>query len=408
MLRKKWLAAAAVVLVATTVGLAWPRDDYLLQVHMPTAAGTFVGARVTIAGQEVGKVTEVGVLGDKARVTVTVDDANAPMPSGTTARTNWSSVIGVRTVELLPGPDKNPDLPSGHAIPAKAERVELDDVLATLDAPTRKRLKSAVAGLRRATEGNEANLNETLKTAGPAVGALGEVLRGLGEDGPAIRALVANLHQLTSTLSNRRAELSGTVRNLSDLVGSAAGQQGQLKAAVGEVPSTAKAGSKMFGRVPAAVDAAAPLLRDLRPATERLPAIARDLRPVLTELRPTVDALRPTLASAQTVLRYTPDLLDSAHATVPGVRDAVGSARPAVSFLRPYTPEVIGFLSNWTSLFSGKNASGHFGRALVVESSTSVTDNPGVLPPGTELDPRPAPGSLAGQPWTDANGDGIR
>jgi phospholipid/cholesterol/gamma-HCH transport system substrate-binding protein len=281
-------------------------------------------------------------------------------------------------------------------------------VLAALDPKTRKRLRSVVAQLQQTLDGREPDVNATMTTAGPAVEALGELLRGVGQDGPAIRQLVTKLRRVVTTLSDRDADLGGTVRNLGRFVGSTARQQEQLKAALDELPSTVRAGSKLFGKVPGAVDATVPLLRELRPATRELPEVARNLGPVLRELRPTVDALRPTLGAARSLLAYTPELLDTAHETLPGMREAVDQVQPAARFLRPYTPEVIGYLSNWTSLFSGKNPSGHFGRALITNSASAATDNPGIVPPGMKQDPAPAPGSLVGQPWTDANGDGIR
>jgi len=213
---------------------------------------------------------------------------------------------------------------------------------------------------------------------------------------------------MTQTLSRRDQELAATVQNLSGLVSAAADQQEQIRAALGEVPGTVRAGSDFFSRVPAAIDATIPLLEDLRPATAKLPSVAKNLNPVLNDLRPTVAELRPALQAARTLLGETPDLLDMADATIPGLNDAVTSLLPAVAFLRPYTPEIIGFLSNWTSLFSAKNAAGHFGRAMVPISASMLNDNPGVLPPGMTQDKAPLPGELAGQPWTDANGDGVR
>ncbi|NKQ54228.1 MCE family protein [Amycolatopsis sp. K13G38] len=407
MRRLIWVMVAVAV-VAGVVTVLLHQDDYELHVVMPTASGTFVGARTTIEGQQVGQVTAIAVRGDKAEITVTVDSDHAPMHAGTSARIDWNSVLGVRTVELLPGPSNNPELPSGRTVFSDTQRVELDDVLAALDAPTRQHVQSLVGQLQQTLQGRENDLNGTLRTAGPMVAALADVLRGVGQDGPAIRGLITQLDQLVGTLDNRHNELSGTVTDLHQLVSQLASRAGQLQAALGELPSTLRAGTDAFQRVPSAVDATVPLLRDLRPTADQLPALAQNLSPVLTRLGPTVAALRPTLTAAQSLLDTTPGLLDSADATVPGVTQAVQSLSPAVSFLRPYTPEVVGFVTNWTSLFSNMNASGHLGRALVTESASSVNNNPGLVPPGMQQDPRPAPGSLAGQPWTDANGDGIR
>jgi phospholipid/cholesterol/gamma-HCH transport system substrate-binding protein len=78
-----------------------------------------------------------------------------------------------------------------------------------------------------------------------------------------------------------------------------------------------------------------------------------------------------------------------------------------LNFLRPYTPELQGFLSNWASAFSGYNANGHYARFLAQAGPASVDANPGIMPPGVTSDPYPLPGANVGQPWTDAFGSSV-
>ncbi|WP_245818890.1 MlaD family protein [Haloechinothrix alba] len=400
------MTTVALLLAAGAGLVAFGAKSYEVQVLMPTADGTFVGGQVVLRGQEVGEITELGTQGDKALITATVDEEHAPLPAGTTARVSWESLLGTRVLELLPGQQKNPALRSGSMIESNIERVELDDVLAMLDEPTRDRVQGLVKQLNQTLQGREKEVGDTLNTAGPAVQAVGEVMRAVGEDGPAIRNLVKRLHAMTSELAPRRSELEQTVQNLGRLTSATAGKQEQLRTALAELPSTVREATTTLDRVPRTVDATVPLLRDLRPAAERLPSVARNLSPVLAELRPTLGDLKPTLASANSLLRYTPGLLDATHATLPGVDDAVTTLQPAVAFLRPYAPELTGWLTNWASVFANQNSSGNIGRILVSLSGTSL--NNGVLPPGMKQDPEPAPGSIAGQPWVDANGDGMR
>lgn len=404
----------AVVLLLLALGAAKVvsgRDPYTINVLVPAADDTYPGTRVTLAGRPVGEVSAVGVDGDMAKLTLHIDDSAAPLPSGTLARIAWNSVIGRRTIELTAAPRSNPAMPSGKTIRSKTERVELDDIIAALDAPTRAKVQRLVAQLDATLDGNEKAVNTTLSSAGPFVEALGQVLRGVGQDGPAIKALVTRLRQVTDVLAQRHSDVSATVANLTALTTEAARQQQQLATALDTVPSTLRAGTAFFGKVPAAVDKALPLVQRLRPATDQLPAVAAKLNPVLTDLSPTVAELRPTLAAASELLGETPGLLDSTSATLPDVTTALATLQPAVSFLRPYTPEVVGFLTNWASLFSAKNNQGHFGRALVPAGAASFNGYPLDLTnviPGMLQTREPAPGSLAGQPWTDANGDAIR
>jgi len=412
--KKNLIAAGALAALLLVLGVRQlGGDPYEVKFLMPSFNSGYEKSAVTIAGERVGEITDVRVVDGQALVTATVDDAHAPLHAGTRARLAWRNAIGARTLDITPGPGTNPELPSGKQITTAAEPVQLDDVLASLDAPTRANLQKVVANLRKTLGGNEKNLNRTVETAGPLVAALGDVLNGIGQDGPAIRALVTDLEQLTSRLNARDAETEETLLKLRTLVSAAAGQQRQISSALDDLPGTVEAGTSFFEKVPGAVDQAVPLINDLQPTVRQLPRLAAKLNPVLTDLRPTVDELGPTLASARQLLAVTPGLLDTGSATIPGITTTLGRLGPAVDFLRPYTPEVIGFLTNWTSLFSAKNSAGHFGRALVPASATSFNSNPtGIVPPGMTRWDAPGPGANGavanGTQVLDANGDVIR
>lgn len=402
-------AGAALLLVAAS-WFAWgPADSYEVDVLVPSAEGIHPGSRVLLDGKYAGTVREVGVMGESARITLEIGEDHAPLHAGTTARIRWNSLVGRRTVDLQRGPESNPVLASGKLIESDVERVELDDVLAALDAPTRANVQELVGELEAVLDGNERTLRQTISEAGPFVEELGAVLASVGSDAPAIRSLVTQLRRVTATLSDRDTAMARTVSDLSETVTAATERQQEIAAVLDELPSTIDSGTSFLDKVPGTVDAAIPLLTDLRPATRQLPAVAQRLDPVLRDLRPVVAELRPTLAAADRLLELTPGLLSAGSEAIPDLDATLESLQPAVAFLRPYTPEVIGFLSNWASLFSAKNASGHFGRALIPASASSFTSlPPGIVPPGMTQWTEPQPGQLVGQTWTDANGDGIR
>lgn len=406
---RPWLIGGVVAAVAV-VGLkaASGEDPYRLDVVTPAADGLVTGSEVRIGGQDVGEVAEIKVEGDQARLLLDLDPDNAPLHAGTTVHVRWNSVVGRRYVDVTPGPQSNPALPEGKMLKADTERVELDDIVKALDEPTRAKVKKLVSQLDTTLNRSDADINATIEEAGPFVEGLGEILEGVGKDGEAISALVTNLRQVTQALSARDAGVADTVQDLRALVAVAVRQAGQVRTALDEVPATLRTAKAFFGKVPGAVDETVPLLDDLQPAIAKLPSVARRLDPVLRDLRPVVAELRPTLNAADELLQETPGLLSIATQTVPDLETALAQLQPAVSFLRPYTPEITGFLTNWASLFSAKNGAGHFGRALIPASVSSFNSNPGILPPFMFQAQEPEPGSLIEQPWTDANGDGVR
>lgn len=402
------IGVLVVALVAWGTSTLVANPAYSVQLVMPSAANLVTGSRVQIKGVDVGEVEDLSTRSGRAIVNVSVSGQHAPLHSGTTARVVWSSALGERVVELDPGPASNPKLPEGALLQARPTHVEVDDLLAALDAPTREKLKSLVAGLDRTMAGHEDKLNETLKTAGPAVGALGQVLEGVGRDGPAIRALVTRLHAMAGPLAQRQEQLREIVTTAERFTGATAQRQRQLAEGLRQVPATLDAANSALKRVPKAADASIPLLNDLQPATRRLPSVAHNLSPLLVDLRPAAARLRPVLKATRSVLQNTPTMLDMSHGVLPSMTRTFDKSAPAVRFLRPYTPELIGWLSNWGNAFSTYDAQGNLAHVLLTASSASLNNNPGVKPPGIQHDLRPPPGAAEGQPWTDANGDGIR
>src|ERR1700759_5371642 len=144
------IASAVVLLILVAAAVFVPNaHQYKLQILMPSAEGTFEDGKVLIAGQIAGRIDDLSVLDNKALVPVSIEKQYAPLHAGTTARVDWKAVVRARVLELLPGPASNPPLPSGSRVVSTIDRVELDNVLAALDAPTRAHVNSLVEQLDR-------------------------------------------------------------------------------------------------------------------------------------------------------------------------------------------------------------------------------------------------------------------
>ncbi|NMO91477.1 MlaD family protein [Actinomycetospora sp. TBRC 11914] len=402
------VVAVAGIVTAVTAATA----PYRLQVVMPSALGLTTGTPVQLAGRDAGTITGLDARGDQAIATVELPtgDSDVPLPlhAGTVVRVESRSVLGERFLAVDPGPATAAALPDDALIPAGSAQVTLEDVLDALDPATRSHLASTVRELDGTLHGREDDANQMLETAGPTVDALGAVLDAVGDDGPAIRELVTNAHQVTQVLAQRRGAVAGTVRDLGTLTDAVATRQQQLSDGLAELPGALDATRNALDKVPDATDAADPLLDDLRPAADRLPGVAGDLRSVLGQLQPTLAQLKPTLQAANALLGDTPGLLDRTHHTVPQLTEAVQRSAPAVAFLRPYAPETAGFLGNWGNFFSSYDSTGHVARALFTGGQTTLNEQPPAPPVGGVIDRTPAPGAAGGQPWTDANGDAAR
>ena len=399
--------ALALGLVGGGAALIGSSDGYEVKLVLPSAAQLADGSPVWIDGAHAGDITDLTVRDGKAVVTVSLDHDYAPLHSGTTTRVEWNSAVGERMLTIYPGAPANAEIPQGSFVAAESRQIEVDQVLATLDPATRKQLDSLVRELHGTLDGREADVRDTIAGASSTVGALGEILSAVGKDGPAIRSLITQLRQMTDLAASRRSSVAGIVSHLDSATGRVAAQQRALSASLHELPGTLRTAQTTLDKVPTAAASTKDLLDDLRPAASRLPSVAGNLGPLLTDLRPTVAQLRPLLGSAYQLLGETPALLDTTSQVVPRTSSLISALAPALSFLRPYTPEGVGMLANWGQAFAPYDGSGHVWAGLLAPGTNSL-DESVVQPIGSRRDPEPAPGQIVGQPWVDATGSGLR
>lgn len=407
MLSPRWIAGGLAAAAAVGVLLVQDQDGYDVQLVMPSAAQLSNRTPVWIDGRQVGKVSDLGLKDGKALVTITIDDDAAPLHTGTTTRIEWVSAVGERVLSVNPGPTSNAEIPEGSYVEAVSTQVEVDQVLTALDAKTRKRVASLVGRLQTTVDGRESELNDTITQASGTVDALGEVLRAVGADGPAIRAIVRDLSALLGTTADRREQVSASVADLSAVADAVAGEQKALSAMLKQLPSTLDTATTTLGKVPAASEQTIGLLGDLEPSTRRLRSVSRNLAPVLVDLRPTVAELRPLLDSADELLGRTPALLDSSHAVLPDLSGMLSDLNPAIAFIRPYTPEGIGGLHNWGQAFAPYDGAGHTWAGLLAPGTNALNESLVPLPTARQ-NPEPHPGQAEGQPWIDATGSKVQ
>src|SRR3546814_7533092 len=88
----------------------------------------------------------------KAVVTAEIQDDKAPLPAGTRGRIRWESVLGARTLEVLPGKKGNADLPSGSLLTGNVESAELRSEEHTSELQSLMRISYAVFCFHKKTK----------------------------------------------------------------------------------------------------------------------------------------------------------------------------------------------------------------------------------------------------------------
>jgi ABC-type transporter Mla subunit MlaD len=148
--------------------------------------------------------------------------------------------------------------------------------------------------------------------------------------------------------------------------------------------------------------------------------VTTQLAPGVTQLRQTVapldrlfatvDAVAPdaeaTLTTAGRAAPQITALLRKATSLMPTIGSDIDQARPDLDCIRPYTPDIVSFFTNWAAFMSGTDGTNFVPRvvpsAILGAVSGAQQDTPGQaiarFPGLTDSFPRP-PGDAAGQPW---------
>ena len=412
MTEHRWVArgltlavAGALVFAISSVTVLSGRA-YQVKILLPDAAGVVEGTPVQVRGAPSGTVTGMYVKDGKAVVVATLKRFYAPLHTGTTVSVAYRALLGEHLVDLSPGPRANPTIPSGAMI-VGTNQVGLDQVLNSLDPATRARLVKLVPQLVALTSGRQGQIQATIATAAPAVSALGKVLSGIGADSVTLQQLVTDLDSMVTQAVGKQQAIDQTIGGLTAALQAVASHQSQLGPAVAALPGTLQQATSTFAQLPVSAAQVDPLLQSLEPAVQQLPAVATELRPVLQGLVPVASELVPVLTGLQGVLQVAPPLLSGARAVAPGLGRAVGQLVPATSFLRPYTPELIGWLENWGSAAANYDSNGNYARIWVNAGPGNLNVLPATVPAVNQVDPfRPA-GALASGAGTDAAGSAL-
>src|SRR5437588_6293692 len=146
----KWLIVLAVIVVfgvfsfRTISGIA----AYRLKVPLETAAGLYPGSDVMIAGSRAGGVEDIKASENGALVTIIIDSDHAPVRKDATVTLRPKSLLGEKYLALDPGRSSQ-TLSSGAVVPEQqvSASVELQQVINTLDEPTREKLQTLLLEL---------------------------------------------------------------------------------------------------------------------------------------------------------------------------------------------------------------------------------------------------------------------
>jgi phospholipid/cholesterol/gamma-HCH transport system substrate-binding protein len=297
------------------------KDFVELEAELTTAQAVTPGQgqTVNIAGVEVGEIASVELENGKAVIGMNIERDHAEIYRDATILLRPKTGLKDMVAELTPGTPDAGELGEGQRIPASQTLpdVNLDEILAALDADTRDYLRLLLGDGAQALKGNGRELAQAIRRFEPTARYAREANEQLARRRQNLRRVVHNFSLLMEELGDRDAQLANFVDSSNQVFATLARQEGNIRETLRELPSTLDETQDALASVNAMAEELGPTLEDLRPAARALGPALRDTRPFLAETTPIIrDELRPfARAALPTVRELRPAMRDLAAAT---------------------------------------------------------------------------------------------
>lgn len=381
------LGALLVAVVVVAVVLLGSSSAHTYKLTFQNAGQLVKDDDVQVGGRRIGSIRKIELTDDnRAQVTVEVEEPYAPLHAGTTATIRATSLSGVanRYIALTPAPNSAPKLADGGLLTAESTTspVDLDQLFDTLDPPTRKALQDVIKGSATQYKGRGAVNNRAARYFNPAISTAARLVNEVDRDQQAFEDLIVHGAKVTTALAERRADLTGLVTNTNTTAAAIGDENVALSEALGILPDTLRKGNTTFVNLRATLDDLDNLTDASLPATKRLAPFFRALRPLVADARPTIRDLRKLVTQPGSnndlieLLGKAPKLASLAKTTFPDTITALRKTTPVLDFIRPYTPDFVGWLRDFGQGAANYDANGHYARIQPIFNAYQFSDTP--------------------------------
>jgi phospholipid/cholesterol/gamma-HCH transport system substrate-binding protein len=200
------------------------------------ASGLRSGDNVRVAGVRVGRVDNVSLEGEAAKVSFTVNRSQ-PLFSNTKVAIRYQNLIGQRFLALLPGSGAAPVLKAGSQIPQGSTEDALDltvvingfqPLFQVISPDDVNRLSASIVSVLQGEGGSLVNLLRTTseltghladrdQLIGRVISNFATVLTDLGQRNGQVDELIGQLHRLVAAGAADRDQIGGSIDALSGL-----------------------------------------------------------------------------------------------------------------------------------------------------------------------------------------------
>jgi len=326
-IREHWKDFAAIVgLLLVTVVVAgyilgherfvfpWQSQPFTINASFQTAQAVTPGQgqSVRVSGVQIGLVGGVTLKNGEGIVQMDIDSKYKGL-----IKKNWTALIRPRTglddmfIELSPGIGSAPVAKPGYTIPISNTMpvVNLDEILASLDADSREYLDLLVNGAGQGLAKNGGDeLAQVMERFEPTHQDLARLNGAVAQRGKDLQQLVNSLRRLNDALAAKQTQIVQLVDSSEKVFAAFASEDSNVSRAVGDLPATLQQTTATLGKVQAFAQALGPAATNLLPAVKAIPAanqaltalavpgapiVKNQIRPFVIASRPVVRNLRP-------------------------------------------------------------------------------------------------------------------
>jgi phospholipid/cholesterol/gamma-HCH transport system substrate-binding protein len=378
------VAAVAVAVIAVVLILLGSGSSYRVKAVFINASQIVTGDQVQVGGNPVGSVSSISLTPNgQAQLTLTItNSAFMPLKQGTEATVRQTSLSGVanRYVDLRLGPATAPSIPDNGVISTSktTSAVDLDQLFNTLNPRTRRALQDVIQGSATQYQGKGVQANQSAKYFGPALSSTDQVIQQVLRDQGAFTNFLANSSKLVTDVAARRNDLSSLVANANATAGAIARENTAFNTDLALLPSTLRKANTTFVNLRSTLVDLTTLVNTSKPGAPKLAPFFKALRPLVSSARPTFKALSRVLFlpgpnnDLNDLMKKLPALQNAAKPAFAHSITALQKSQPVVSFIRPYTPEFVGWLRDFGQGASTYDANGHYARIQPIFNATSA------------------------------------
>jgi len=252
---------------------------YRLTVDFDSAAGLEPKSDVKMAGVPIGKVEEIQLVGNRARLVLRIHQG-IRIPIDSIGSIQTQGLLGEKYVELLPGKDTQRNLPAGGQVANTLSPTNLDEMVRKLSAigddvkkftdslsatfgteegkkalgDILRDVRATTASLRVVVQGNEERLGRILANVDRLSADLSEISSSNKEN---VRATIANLRAFSDTLKSETPALMRKLEEMSERVSGVVGDNREnlkesirnLKTASARLDNTLDAAGKVMAKI---------------------------------------------------------------------------------------------------------------------------------------------------------------